>query len=138
MGNLSKNFSRSEFECSCGCEFDTVDTVLLRVLQGVADHYSVVYRKVRVTITSGCRCLAHNEEVQNEYNPSYVPFSSKSQHLYGKAVDFKVHTEIDGKWVQIPPDNVYEYIDQEYPDTLGLGMYSNRNHVDSRQEKARW
>ena len=25
MGDLSENFSRSEFECKCGCGFATVD-----------------------------------------------------------------------------------------------------------------
>ena len=129
MSDLSKNFSRYEFECQDECGFDTVDTGLLRVLQDVADYYSVLYGKVKVIITSGCRCPEHNEDEGGSEN---------SQHLYGKAADFKVYKLTNDEWEQIPAEVIYNYIDSKYPDTLGLGMYSNRNHVDSRERKARW
>ena len=138
MGDLSKNFNRDEFECECGCGFDTVDAGLLRVLQGVADYYKTIYANAKIEITSGCRCPEHDEEVQREHNPNYIANSSKSKHRVGKAADFKVYVKTDGDFVQLPSEIVYNYIDDKYPDTLGLGMYTNRNHVDSREGKGRW
>ena len=32
MGDLTKNFSRSEFACKCGCGFDDIDLVLQSVI----------------------------------------------------------------------------------------------------------
>ena len=37
MGTVSKNFSRSEFACKCGCGFDAVDVDLLAGLQALRD-----------------------------------------------------------------------------------------------------
>lgn len=73
MGDLTKNFSRSEFACRCGCGFADVDPELVKGLQALRDLCSKP-----ITITSGCRCKAHNKRVGGV---------SKSQHLLGKAAD---------------------------------------------------
>jgi uncharacterized protein YcbK (DUF882 family) len=117
MGDLSKHFSRSEFTCKCNsCGFNTVDTKMLEVLENVREHFDKP-----VTITSGCRCVSHNRKIGGSKN---------SQHLIGRASDFKV--------LDIEPEEVYNYIDEEYPHTFGLGLYSGWVHLDSRQRKTRW
>jgi uncharacterized protein YcbK (DUF882 family) len=113
---LNEWFKREEFRCQCGCGFDTVDVDLLEVLTNVREHF-----KAPVHITSGCRCTTHNFNAGG---------SKHSQHTIGKASDFQVRG--------VSPKEVYEYIDSEYPHTLGLGLYSSWVHVDSRENKARW
>ena len=76
MGDLSKDFSRSEFACGCGCGFATVDVKLLELLQVIRAHF-----KKPVAITSGCRCNEYNEKVGGSYG---------SKHKQGIAADIKV------------------------------------------------
>jgi uncharacterized protein YcbK (DUF882 family) len=86
MGDLTKNLSRHEFACQCGCGFDTVDHDLPGILQEVADHFleladrNTVLR-VMIDIKSGNRCEAHNLAEGG---------SSKSRHMWGRAADFKL------------------------------------------------
>lgn len=115
MNKLSKNFSRSEFACKCGCGFDTVDTELLEILEKVRTHFGKP-----VTINSACRCENHNESIGGGKN---------SQHKFGRAADIVV------KGIQ--PSQVVEFIESAYPD-CGLGIYPTFTHIDSRGIKARW
>ena len=73
MGDVSKNFSRKEFACKCGCGFDAVDVDLLAGLQALRD-----LAGKQITITSACRCESHNKKVGG---------ASKSYHVKAKAVD---------------------------------------------------
>lgn len=76
MGDVSKNFSRREFACKCGCGFDAVDVDLLSGLQALRD-----LSGRSITITSGDRCEAHNKKVGG---------ASQSLHKKGKAADIVV------------------------------------------------
>ncbi|MBL5841377.1 D-Ala-D-Ala carboxypeptidase family metallohydrolase [Enterobacter asburiae] len=58
MGDLSTHFSRSEFECCCGCGFETVSPKLITVLEDVRTHFGAP-----VKINSGCRCEKYNVKV---------------------------------------------------------------------------
>ena len=114
MGDLSEHFDRAEFQCECGCGFDTVDTDLLRILEVIRQHFD---RPIRVS--SGCRCAAHNAGIG----------SDNSQHLYGRAADIVV----DG----IDPSLVYELADNM--GIGGAGEYDTFTHIDSRTNgPARW
>ena len=75
MGDLSRNFSRSEFECKCGCGEAEVSPFLIEVLQRLRDILGVP-----ITVTSGRRCTAHNAAVGGAKN---------SQHLQGLAADIR-------------------------------------------------
>jgi len=116
MGDLSKDFSRSEFQCKCGCGFDTVDAELLKVVQDVRDHYHA-----RTTINSACRCLEHNRSVGS---------TDTSQHPKAKAADITVRG--------VSPARVHHYLVQKYPDKYGIGNYADFTHVDVRSDRARW
>lgn len=111
---LTKNFSRSEFACKDQCGFDDIDIRLVEMLQQVRDHFDAP-----ITITSGCRCEAHNTSVGG---------SHRSQHLYGKAADFRVRN--------VPPSVVYEFCETLNPG--GLGYYATFTHMDVRAGRARW
>lgn len=113
---LSKHFQRIEFECKCGCGFDTVDSELLDILENLRAALGEP-----IIITSGCRCKEHNEKIGG---------SPQSQHTLGRAVDFKVKN--------FEAEAVYEYLDYLYPDSYGLGKYPSWVHLDSREGPARW
>lgn len=121
MGDLTSNFSRSEFACKCGCGFDTVDIELVQVLEEVRAHF---FAKSLI-ITSGCRCHANNARAGG---------CAKSQHLVAKAADFKIKDDT----VYVNPGLIFDYLDKRYPTKFGIGLYHNRVHVDVRRNKARW
>lgn len=129
MGDLTKNLSRSEFACECGCGFDTVDIKLLGVIQGSADHFASKRGiDVRIYITGPNRCKDHNEEVGG---------AADSQHIYARAADYNLFDRHTGE--QIDPDLVANYLEQKYSGRYGIGRYSNRTHVDTRTNgPARW
>jgi uncharacterized protein YcbK (DUF882 family) len=121
MGDLSKNLSRKEFACKCGCGFDTADQETIRVIQDVCDNF-----ECSVTITSGCRCPAHNRAVGSAIK--------NSQHLLGRAADCVFM--LDGN--PIEPTEIHYYLVSEH-EGYGFGLYETFNHIDTRSEKpARW
>ena len=125
MGNLTKNLSRSEFACKCGCGFDTADVELVTVLQECVDYFG---DNVRIQITGPNRCVEHNASVGG---------ASNSQHIYARAADFKLFYRDTGE--QIEPDLVAGYFEEKYSDRFGIGRYTNRTHLDTRTNgPARW
>jgi hypothetical protein len=36
------------------------------------------------------------------------------------------------------PREVYEYLDERYPNKYGIGSYETFTHIDTRVKKARW
>ena len=118
MERISRDFVREEFECHCGCGFDTVDIELISIVQDIRDMF-----ERPIVITSGCRCKKYNERIGGSEN---------SQHTIGRAADLYVASE------HITPKDVYNYLCEKYSDEYGFGLYDSFVHVDSRNEKARW
>jgi uncharacterized protein YcbK (DUF882 family) len=117
MGDLSKHFSRSEFECKCGCGYDTVDSKLIELLEKIRTRLAKP-----IKITSGCRCHEHNAKVGG---------SLRSQHKLGRAADIIV-TDVD-------PAVVYRVAEELMRDEDGgIGKYEHFTHIDSRNGRARW
>ena len=75
MGDLSKDFSRSEFVCKCSCGAFAMKDGLIAKLQELRDLV-----KVPIIVTSGTRCNAHNREVGGV---------DTSDHLDGLAADIR-------------------------------------------------
>lgn len=73
--HLTKDFSRYEFECPCGCSSQMVDQELVDKLQLIRDKLN---KKLKVT--SGYRCIKRNAKVDG---------SKQSRHLYGIAADWR-------------------------------------------------
>lgn len=74
---LSRNFSKKELECKCGCGM-LPRAELIERLQILRD---LVNRPIH--ITSGARCFSYNKKIGG---------SLKSQHVEGTAVDISVNT----------------------------------------------
>lgn len=73
---LTKNFVRSEFDCSCGCSAQMVDPELAAKLQIIRDKLGKP-----IKITSGYRCLTRNLQAGGGTN---------SRHRYGMAADWRL------------------------------------------------
>ena len=116
MGNLSAHFDRSEFACKDGCGFDSVDTMTLALLEDVRENFGQP-----ITITSGCRCAAYNEQING---------SASSLHMQARAADFVV--------AGVPAATVQAFLKFRYHDTFGIGSYDAFTHIDTRSGFARW
>jgi uncharacterized protein YcbK (DUF882 family) len=122
---LSKNLMRQEMACSCGCGFDTVDAFLVDVLQDITDYFGKEYKEsAKLIITGGNRCKSHNDALRKQG----VHTSPRSQHLYGRAADFKIFI---GK-EQVQPRDISLMLNEQWGDEICIGIYSNRLHVDTR------
>ena len=76
MGDMTDNFSRSEFSCKDLCGADDISLELVESLQSVRSMLAE-----SMTINCGVRCEAHNADVGG------VPGSS---HLAGLAADIAI------------------------------------------------
>lgn len=109
MGDISKNFSRHEFACKCGCGFDTVDVELAPLCEEAREEDG----GNSLTPNSGCRCMNYNMDIGGSRN---------SLHMEGKAADLPVKN----------PRKVYDYFCKKYPDKYGFGLYKTFIHIDCR------
>jgi uncharacterized protein YcbK (DUF882 family) len=121
---MTKNFSKHEFECSCGCEMPPEvysNVIKLAVeLQKLRDIFDVPF-----TPTSGYRCPDYNAKIGG---------ATSSQHMLGKAADLQIP--------DVEPHEVAGIIEtlMDSGDLLmgGLGRYNTFTHMDIRGRRARW
>ena len=78
MGDLSKNFSKLEVQCPCGCGTNKISSVLIENLQKVRNIIGT-----SIIITSGVRCEFYNTSIKASMNSSHIP----DEHGIGNAVD---------------------------------------------------
>lgn len=117
MGDLSANFSRSEFQCKCGCKKFNITPALIKGLQELRD-----YLGMPIIVNSGTRCPEHNAAVGGTRN---------SYHVKGYAADIRV----DG----LTPKELARAAEQVKVFRYGgIGLYDTFIHVDVRGHKARW
>ena len=122
---LTKNFSKSEFDCKCGCE---MPQKLIPNVQKLANQLQVIRDRVNVPIkiNSAYRCPEHN---------AMVGGVKTSMHLHAKASDIVIKGYSN--------DDVADLIEELIAsgDILqgGLGRYNTFTHYDIRRgNKARW
>ena len=121
---LTKNFSKSEFDCKCGCE---MPKDVLHQVQKVANQLQVLRDATGklIRVKSAYRCEEHNKSIGGVSN---------SQHILGKAADIVVK----GIEPSITFDLVDLLINEGEMLQGGLGNYDTFTHYDMRKNKARW
>ena len=67
MGQISKNFSKSEIECKCGCGAIAISPDQVMLLQGIRD-----FVKRPVNIASAVRCRSHNTNIGSKDTSSHI------------------------------------------------------------------
>lgn len=129
MGDLTKNISRHELACHCGCGLDSMDCETVCVVQDLCDFFTIMKgKKVTLIITSAARCFEYNRKPVSEGGPGS---NDNSQHPRCRAMDIKI--------VDVSPDEVYDYLIAKYPNKYGFGKYATFIHVDTRTNgPARW
>jgi uncharacterized protein YcbK (DUF882 family) len=130
MGDLSKNISRYEIACKCGCGFDSIDSENVQVVQAVCDGFALLLGVDRVVlhISSGARCRKWNRTPVSRGGPGS---NDRSQHVKGRAIDFKISG--------VKPSDVYAALVAACPDWYGIGSYKDFTHLDTRGgPAARW
>ena len=133
MGDISKRLSRWEFECKCKqCGFAAVDIHLVSLLEEIADYFDRLTNasRIYIVINSACRCREHNEEAQKKADKNYKPYTSRSRHMFGMAVDFWLLMERYRTRKKIDPSLVADYIENKYSNKFGLGRYTTFTHLD--------
>ena len=130
MGDLTNNFSRGEFRCHCGCEFDEINLELVNQIQRFRDLLWIrVGFEVPITVTCGCRCEKHNARVGG---------APHSYHMAGMAVDITFGSEITfWKISHIPligAQLAYQANKLGLLNIGGIGAYPKQNfiHLDIR------
>jgi len=136
--SFSEFFTRDEVKCNCGkCSNDTGDWVVTEIAEDLHRHYDSLYGRVYIHVNSWNRCIDHNEYVQKKNNPNYIPYSSKSKHLEGKAIDITIYYWKNKEKIYIDPLDIHNYLCKKYPDKFGFICYKTFNHIDSRSTKWR-
>ena len=121
---LAPGFKVREFRCRDGSDAIMIDQTLVVLLQAIREHFNKP-----ITITSGYRTAAHNASIPGA--------SPHSQHLYGRAADFRVEG--------VSVAEAAAYAETLLPGKGGIGRYPPRKgracgwvHLDTRSTKARW
>lgn len=122
MGDLSKNFSRSEFACkgtNCCGHSAPVHPELISALQALRDQLNLP-----LSITSGFRCNRHNE---------FVGGAARSFHTLGMAADVACPEGMTAEDLAQAVEAIPAF------QQGGIGIYPSWVHLDVRTTgKARW
>ncbi len=84
MGDLTKNFSRNEFSCSCGCGQNAIQLELVAKLQIARNEFGPI------TITSGVRCGEHNQRVGGHKTSSHLNGWAADLHCFHSTYRFQL------------------------------------------------
>lgn len=131
MGDLTANFSKSEFACKhCGkLILDPLLPPALQMLRDTANKMYLLYAPIRVKVHCGYRCPAHNKAVGGEPN---------SQHVLGRAADITLYI---GNVAPLSMSQMY-LCAMKVPIFVmgGVGIYPEQKfmHVDVRGTLSRW
>lgn len=137
MGDLTRNFSRHEFGCHCGCGLEAISPALVDAAQEFRDRLNIVYAsdddiprnpegEIPMHVTSGCRCEQHNRHVGGSASSRHVkPCDAADLIVYGLS-----SAQLYAVAMEIPAFRVRG----------GLGVYPERAHlhVDLRGYPTRW
>lgn len=139
MGDLTKNFSKSELTCKCGCGLFIENAALTSLLQKIRDSVNKP-----LTVSSGLRCQRHNASVGGVVAVKYYKPGTKtldldkyprgvrgrakdSNHTHGTAADIAcAGMTANALWVLIK----LLYSKERIPELAGLGRYDTFCHVD--------
>ncbi len=121
---LTKNFSKSEFECKDGSE---IPLDVFKNVRELSMELQIIRDKIGVSLnlTNAYRSLKHNRSIGSK---------DTSQHVKGKAADLQVKGMTPVRLYTIIEDLILKGEVKEG----GLGLYKTFVHYDIRGTRARW
>lgn len=119
---LSRHFDDNEknVACNCGCGFREVSPHLVAIWELLRVKFGVP-----VNFNSVCRCKHHNSNVGGASGSTHLP---------------NINGECEGSDIVIPgveADYVADFLEKTFPNSLGIGRYRGRTHVDVKRGRAR-
>jgi len=115
LDQITKNFSRSEFSCHCGCGKAEISGHLVRKLQEVRDIYGKAMQ-----ISSGFRCVEHNAIIGGRLNSAHLSGLAADITIVSSAHRFDILPIILAKFerVGVGSDFIHCDIDSEKPQEI--------------------
>ncbi len=130
MTRITKNISKHELKCKCNnCDvYIHHKERIVHIVQSVCDQFAKLNNvdKIVLKIPSAARCYVYNRSVGS---------NDSSQHPRTRAMDIQLFLP---NGTQIPPELIYEFVNNMYPESLGIGSYKTFTHIDTRPYRARW
>jgi uncharacterized protein YcbK (DUF882 family) len=122
MTKLTEHFTKEEFDCKCGC--GNGDVIISENLVNELECVRVHYGKP-IKITSGIRCLSHNQAIGSR---------DTSSHLKGLAADIycedmRTRLELvkkllrDGEFTRLGMHKDFIHVDVDYDKQKGIFLY---------------
>ena len=144
MKLLSRHFRDTEFFCPCSlCDSGEarVNSATIIALQKIRTAVGVP-----LLITSGIRCKAHNDAIENSAKNSWhvpretIPDCSISHHLKPQLVSYAADFTYYDSELRTNDGILKLYVmATQNISVTGLGLYPGRVHLDTRPEgRARW
>lgn len=142
MGDITRNLSRHEFACPCGCGMQDPHPKLVMALQQLCDLVAAHHAKrPYLAITGPGRCAEHNRAVGGAGQSHHIPRPPG----YFEAVDCHIYFLIDkDRTRRLPLQQFYDYARTIRGFVRGgIGVYVDedgpRLHLDVRRTgPARW
>jgi uncharacterized protein YcbK (DUF882 family) len=106
MGDFTRNFSRSEFACKCGCGLDSIDPALVNMLQDSRDATALTY-----VIASGCRCERHNREIGGKPNSAHIRGKAADIICVGSQMRYKIVKDLITRFRRVEVCNEWIHVD---------------------------
>lgn len=113
----SPHFKIKEFACHDGSDFIIISKSLLDVLESIREHFG----NKPVIINSGYRTPDYNKKCGG---------AKDSQHMRGTAADIHIKG--------VTPKQIADYAGTIKQYCLGIGVYKDFTHIDTRGFTARW
>lgn len=114
---IAPNFQVKEFACSDGSDVVVVHPFIPHICQVIRNKFNMAF-----TPNSAYRTVTHNKGVGG---------ASKSNHIYGRAVDIPAKNGVT-------PKQLYDYVDTLFGNWGELGIYSWGIHVGIQDNKERF
>jgi hypothetical protein len=131
MGDITRNLSRWEFACKCGCGLSEPHPLLVCSIQDVIDTAGVE----TAIITSGSRCEIHHQYLLNKGESAEL-----SKHRIWMPSNYSLAADVVFRGADLALVVNTARVHPVFTEG-GLGLYlgkANRLHMDVRGTKARW
>ena len=115
MGDLTTNFSRSEYACKCGCGKDDIKDELVAKVQLVRD---ILNRPI--SINSGIRCSAHNASINATPSSSHIDGWAADLGYTGSRERFEVLTAAAQVFDRIGIAKTFIHVDVDANKSAGV------------------
>lgn len=114
---LTNNFQVKEFACSDGTDVVVIHPYIPHICQLVRNKFNMPF-----TPNSAYRTVTHNKSVGG---------ATKSNHIYGRAVDIPAKNGVT-------PKQLYDYVDSLFGEWGEIGIYSWGIHAGVQDTKKRF